>query len=364
MTGGLDVEAVFERALAVNPDYAYAYASRCESRNEIGQLRTALAERAAALPGVAAAGTATDLPLEWGPSAGILANDEVFDPSIQRPSVVFSAITPGYFAAANIPFLKGQTIHATDIGNYNMGVVVNRAFADKYWPKQDPLGKIIRPNGVNPWFHAHVLGVVESVRQWGVKSEPQPQMYWPADRAWGKTVFLVVRSSRPAAFLAPGLRDIVARLDPDLPLARIRTFKTIVREAAKGDRAIAAVTNFCMVVSVGLAAIGLYGTLSYHVLQRTREIGVRIALGAARRDVVRMVFQQGFGWVLIGITLGVGGVLTSATALQAMLYNINSLNPLSLAASSGAVIAAATLACWLPAYRASKVQPTEALRCE
>jgi predicted permease len=323
-----------------------------------------LAERAAALPGVSAAGTTTDLPLEWGPSASILANDEVFDPAVQRPSVVFSAITPGYFAAANIPFLKGQTIQASDIGNYNMGVVVNRAFAEKYWPKQDPQGKIIRANGANPWFHAHVLGVVENVRQWGVKSEPQPQMYWPADRAWSGTIFLIVRSSRPGAFLAPGLREIVAKLDPDLPLSRIRTFKTIVREATKGDRGIAAVTNFCMVVSIGLAAIGLYGTLSYHVLQRTREIGVRMALGAARRDVVRLVFQQGFAWVLIGITIGVGGVLTSANALRAMLYNVNSISPLSLAASTGAVAVAATLACWLPAFRASKVQPMEALRCE
>jgi predicted permease len=365
--------ASYAKMLAANASIATDYVlsaelNLCDARYAKSDAQSRfceeLAERAAVLPGVVAAGTTTDLPLEWGSSASILANDEVFDPAVQRPSVVFSAITPGYFAAANIPFLKGQNIQASDVGNYNMGVVVNRAFAEKYWPKQDPLGKIIRANSVKPWFHAHVVGVVESVRQWGVKSEPQPQMYWPADRAWTTTVFLIVRSSRPGAFLTPGLRDVVAKLDPDLPLSRVRTFKTIVREAAKGDRGIAAVTNFCMVVSIGLAAIGLYGTLSYHVLQRTREIGVRMALGAARRDVLRMVFQQGFGWVLIGITIGVGGVLASATSLRAMLYDINSINPLSLAASTGAVAIAATLACWLPACRASRVQPMEALRCE
>jgi predicted permease len=323
-----------------------------------------LAERAAALPGVAAAGTTTDLPLEWGPSGNILANDEVFDPAVERPAVVISAITPGYFAAADIPFLQGQTLQASDVGKYNFGVVVNRAFADKYWPKQDPLGKIIRPNDVNPWFHGRVVGVVESVRQWGPKLEPQPQMYWPADHAWSKTIFLIVRSSRPAAVLAPGLRDAVAELDSELPVSRIRTFKTIVREETSGDRIVAGLTNYCMIVAIGLVAVGLYGTLSYHVLQRTREIGVRMALGAARRDVVRLVFRQGFGWVLIGITLGIGGALAVATTLRAMVYDINTLNPLSLAASAGAVVLAAALACWLPARRASRVDPMEALRCE
>jgi putative ABC transport system permease protein len=323
-----------------------------------------LADSAGALPGVAAAGTTTDLPLEWGASSSILANDEVFDPAAQRPSVVFSAITPGYFAAANIAFLKGQTIQTQDVGRYNMGVVVNRAFAEKYWPKQDPLGKIIRPNDANAWFHGHVVGVVENVRQWGVKLEPQPQMFWPSDRAWGKTIFLIVRSPQPAAALTPGLREVVAKLDPDLPLSRIRTFKTIVRDATKGDRGIAGLTNFCMIAAIGLAAIGLYGTLSYHVLRRTREIGVRMAIGADRRDVVSLVFRQGFGWVLTGIIIGIGGVLASAAALRAMLYNINAVSPLALASSASAVVVAAALACWLPAHRASRVEPMEALRCE
>ena len=189
-------------------------------------------------------------------------------------------------------------------------------------------------------------------------------MFWPVDRAWSKRVFLIIRSPQPAAMLTSGLRGIVATLDPDLPLSHIRTFKTIVREATKGDRGIAGLTNFCMVVAIGLAAIGLYGTLSYHVLQRTREIGVRMALGAARRDVVGLVFRQGFGWVLAGIIIGIGGVIASATALRALLYNINSLNPLALAASASAVAVAAALACWLPAHRASRVEPMEALRCE
>ena len=185
-----------------------------------------LAQSVAALPGVAAAGTTTDLPLEWGPAGSVLANDEVFDPAVVRSPVVFSAITPGYFAAAAIPFLKGHTLESSDFGKDQFGVVVNRAFLEKYWPGQEPLGKIIRPNDLNAWFHARVVGVVENVRQCGVKSQPQPQLFWSADRAWGKRIFLVARSSQPAAVLAPALRGALAKLDSDLPLSRIRTFKS------------------------------------------------------------------------------------------------------------------------------------------
>ncbi len=365
--------ASYAKMLAVNASLATDYVvsaavdlhgARYRRNGAMTRFRDQLAERAAALPGVTAAGTTTDLPLEWGPSGNYLVNDEIFDPSARRPSVVTSAVTPGYFDAADIHILQGRTLQASDVGRDNIGIVVNRAFAEKYWPGGDALGKIIRPNAAGAWFHGRVVGVVENVRQWGVKSEPQPQLYWTTDRAWGNTVFLVVRSARPTADLAAALRGVVAELDPDLPLSRVRTFKMIVREATSGDRAVSGLTNYCMIVAIGLVAIGLYGTLSYCVLQRTREIGIRMALGAARGEVVRLVFRQGFGWVLMGITIGIGGALAMATALRALLYDLSAINPFSLAAAAGAVLLAATLACWFPARNASRVDPMIALRHE
>jgi ABC-type antimicrobial peptide transport system permease subunit len=156
----------------------------------------------------------------------------------------------------------------------------------------------------------------------------------------------------------------VAELDPDLPLSRIRTLKALVRDATQGDRLVSRVMDYCMVLAIALVAIGLYGTLLYHVVQRTREIGVRMALGATPRDVLGMVLRQGFGWALAGIVVGAGAALASAKALQAMIYGVDALNPLSLLAAAAAVSLAAALACWLPARRAAQADPLEALRCE
>ena len=197
-----------------------------------------------------------------------------------------------------------------------------------------------------------------------MRSKPQPQLYWTIDHAWGNTIFLIVRASRSGTVLGPELRRAVAELDPDLPLSRIRTFKAIVREATLMDEVTTNLANYCMIVAIALAAVGLYGTLSYHVLQRTQEIGVRMALGADRRDVVRLIFRQGFGWVLPGMVIGIGGALASAKALGAVVYHMSSVSPVALAAASVAVVIAAALACWLPARRAATINPMEALRCE
>ena len=323
-----------------------------------------LAERVAALPGVAAAGITTKLPLEGGSNMNIMVNDEVFDPAAQRTLAEISSITPGYFAAAGLKLLHGRTLEPGDAGEDNIGVVVNRTLAEKCWPGQDPLGKIIRPAGAKAWYHARVVGVVESVRQWGPEPDPRPELYWTADRAWTPTVFLLVRSPQPAAQLAPRLRRELTAMDPDLPLARIRTLREVVHDATQGQRAVAGLVDCFMAIALGLVAVGLYGTLSYQVLQRTREIGVRLAIGADRGNILRLVFRQGFAWVLIGVTVGAAGSFALAAALRAMIWGVDPLNVFPLLAGAAAVAAAATIACWLPAWRAARVDPMIALRSD
>jgi predicted permease len=338
--------------------------TKYEKTEERTRFTIQLTERAAALPGVVAAGTTTNLPLEGASNMNILVNNEAFDSSAQRTLAEISGVTPGYFDAAGIRMLRGRTLGIEDAGEDVIGVVVNRALAERCWPGQDPIGKIIRPDAPKAWFHARVVGVAESVRQWGAKMDPIPEMYWTPDRAWGQRIFLLVRSANPAAKLAPLLRRELATLDPDLPLAHIRTLRDVVHEATQAERLVAGVVDFFMAAALGLVAVGLYGTLSYHVLQRTREIGVRLAVGAERRSILKLVFKQGFDWVLIGLAAGIAGSLALASVLRSLAWGVDPLSALSLLIGTAAIGTAATLACWLPAWRAARVDPIVALRAD
>ena len=325
-----------------------------------------LAERAAAIPGVSAAGTTTKLPLEGGSNTDILVNDEVFDAAVRRPLVEVSAITPGYFEAVGIALQRGRTLRADDRGGKNIGVVINRTLAETCWPGQDPLGKLIRPNDSDgdPEYIATVVGVAEDVRQWGPEEPPKPEMYWLPDRAWGEGATIVLRSPQPAAALLPALRREIAALDPDLPLADVRTLAEVVTQATRGQRVIAGMINTFMAIALGLVAVGLYGALSYHVLQRTREIGVRVAMGALRGDIVRLVLGQGARWVVLGVVLGTGAALGATSLLKSMIYGVSTVSPWLLAAASAIVALTAALACLVPALRAARIDPNEALRAD
>jgi len=338
--------------------------SRYEKTDTRIRFAEQLTQRVSALPGVVSAGITSKLPLEGGNNMNILVNDETFDPKVQRTIAELSSITPGYFAAQGIAILKGRTLGPGDAGEDNIGVVVNKALADKSWPGKDPIGQVIRSSSPKSMYHAHVVGVVESVRQWGPKAEPNAEIYWTLDRAWSPTFYLVVRSQQPAAGLAPLLRGVLAGMDRDLPLARVRTLNELVRESTQGDRAVTGAVDFFMAAALGLVAVGLYGTLSYYVLQRTREIGIRMALGAESRGILGLVLSQGLAWVTVGILAGGAGSLALASALRSLVWGVDTINPLALLGSAAVVALAATAACVLPAWRAARVDPIMALRSE
>ena len=323
-----------------------------------------LSERASTLPGVTSAGITTKLPLEGGSNMDILVNDEAFDPAAHRTLAEVACITPGYFASAGIPILHGRTLEPGDAGKDEMGVVVNRALAEKCWPNQDALGKIIRPNGSKADYHARVVGVVENVRQWGPDKDFMPEIYRMPNQAWGRTLYLVLRSPQAADFLLNELRPVLTELDPELPLGRVRTLQTIVDESMKGRRSITNMVNCFMAMAMILVSVGLYGTLSYHVLQRTREIGVRMALGANASGIVRLVIKQGANWVLAGLALGLLSALALTRLITSMIYEVSSFDPLSMMLAACCVLTVGAVACWIPARRAAKLDPMVALRAE
>jgi predicted permease len=323
-----------------------------------------LVDEVAVIPGVSAAGIVTRLPLEGGSNTEILVNDEVFDPTAKPILAEWRSITPGYFDAAGIALLQGRTLEESDRGEDTLGVVVNQTLVEMAWPEENPIGKLIRNNDAELEWTARVVGVVENIRQWGPEEPPRPEMFTMPDRAWGRSPFLVVRSEREAIHLAPAIRKGLARLDSDLPLGRVRTFQMVMDQAMQGHQAVAQLIDFFMITGLLLAAVGVYGTLSFTVAQRNREFGLRVALGAMRGDILRLVLHQATLWMLIGIVAGVVGVFLSSRALSSIVYGVESIDPLSMLGATLAVALAILLASLLPARRASVVDPQIALRTD
>src|SRR6478735_259170 len=249
-----------------------------------------LVGRVQALPGVTKAAITSKLPLEGGSNTNALVNDETYDPTKVRMQVERSSVTDDYFATMGLRLLKGRNLATEDRTGEIRGVVVNQACVDKAWPNKEPLGEIMRANQAEkPWYVVRVVGVVENVKQWSATAEVQPEMYTTPEGHWGNSVHLVVHSSLPLAQMAPLLRRELAAIDGELALKDLRTMRQVVDGATQSQRAVAGLVNFFMATALGLVAVGLYGTLSYHVQQRTREIGVRVALGALKGEIVKLV---------------------------------------------------------------------------
>ncbi len=324
-----------------------------------------LVGRVQALPGVTKAAITSKLPLEGGSNTNALVNDEKYDPTIRRMSVERSSVTEDYFSAMGLRLIKGRTLQTEDRTGDIRGVVVNQACVAKAWPNKDPIGEIMRANQAEkPWYVVRVVGVVEDVKQWGADAEVQPEMYTAPEGHWGRRLNLVLRTSVPAAQVAPLLRRELAAINPELALRNVRTMREVVGQSMRSQRAVAGLVNFFMAVALGLVAVGLYGTLSYHVQQRTREIGVRAALGALKGDIVRLVFLQGSRWIGLGLAIGLAGSIGLSFALKSVVYRMNGVSVTQLALAMVAVGFAAFLACWLPARRAAKLDPVEALRSD
>jgi predicted permease len=323
-----------------------------------------LCERIQALPDVQKAAITSKLPLEGGNNADVLVDDEVYDPAVQRQLVENSFISPDYFAAMGLTLLSGRVPESTDAQSESIGVIINRAMAEHFWKGKSVIGKQIRPNDPDPPFHAEVIGIVENVRQWGSEHAPLPEIYAPYAFRAPTRVFLIVRAIGRAGVLVPVLRRELATLDPDLPLANIRVMKDVLHASVSDRRLSTSLVNVFMITALILAVVGIYGTLSYNLLQRKREIGVRITFGALYHHILRFVFRQAGVWVMVGLMFGL--ILTVAVSffLRSLLFGISPLNPLSLFLGLVTVGSAACLASLIPALKAAYTNPIEALRYE
>ena len=330
-------------------------------------LRDRLIESLRALPGVKAVGAADHLPFEEYREFTILADTEVYDPNRSAVRASISCVTTGYFGAAGVTILQGRMVTAAEASAEPQGIVINRTLARHYWGDGDPIGKGLRNNGPKPrplltW---QVVGMVEDVRQSAERpARPEIYLFNPADVDDEREFNIVVRADRDAYRLVPAMRQALTRLDPGLAFSGARTMTEVFDDSIRVRRFQMFLIDVFMAVALLLTAVGIYGSTAYYVSARTREIGLRMALGATLGDVVGLIVSQIALWLAVGAAVGVGMALGAGVLLRSMFYQTSPLSPFCLAGSLGVVVLAALVACWLPARRAARINPMEALRYE
>ncbi|HLP00773.1 MAG TPA: ABC transporter permease [Opitutaceae bacterium] len=325
--------------------------------------RTAL-ERVTALPGVAAVGFTNGVPLLHKGNMALFTPERPL--AAARPDEALTVnrrvVTPGYFAALGVPLLRGRALAATDVEGQPLVAVVNLALARKLWPDlADPVGQRIR-NGDGPW--ATVVGIVGDMRQKGVDQPAAPEVYFSCAQHGEAPLQVVVRTAAEPQALAADLRRETAALDSNVPIVEFLTLDGIVDRELSPRRFQSRVLGLFAGLALLVAALGLYGVVAYAVAQRTREFGIRAALGASRRDILAHVLGRNLRLLLPGLALGCIVALLLSRLMAGILYGVAPHDPLTFAAAILLLLASGLLACWLPTRRATRVDPAIALRSE
>ena len=326
---------------------------------------TRLVERLNRLPGVEAAAAALPLPLYGG---GLHFEFQIEGRAPEKAAgsdlaANYTAATPRYFAALGIPVIRGRAFSDSDAAGSPRVCIVSSAFARRYFPGEDPIGRRL-VFGFTESVPREIVGVAGDVKRDGLGEASRPEMYVPfvQDPWWAS--YVAIRAAGDPGRLAGALREEVRALDPALPLEGVQPMTQIVAESVAQPRFRTTLLALFSVTALLLAAIGIYGVLSYSVGRRTREVGVRLALGATRGDVIRLVFRQGLGLTALGLAAGLAGALLLTRYLSSLLFEVSRWDVATYAAVAFLLLAAAALACWIPARRAMRVDPVVALRFE
>ncbi len=360
----------FERLRAVDPGFRPEGAvvlplSHAEKGAE--EFHAEVARRVSAIPGVRAAGAVLNLPMSGSNTSG----DISFEGRPARPGEYIAEtqfVSGDYFRAMGIPLRRGRYLTAQDTARSARVGVVNEAFARRFFPGDEALGKRfsygVADSGTPTWVE--IVGVVGDVRQYGLARAPEPEVYYPLGQAPARAVemTLVIRSDLGLASLLSSLRTEIGSLDPDQPVTGLQSLESSVSTTLQQRRLSTLLLSLFSAGALLLALLGIYATLAYSVVQRTREIGVRMALGARGGAVVRLVVGQGMRLAALGAGLGVAFALLLGRVIAALLYGVGAHDPMTFAAVVVLLLGAALLACWVPARRASRVDPLIALRAE
>jgi len=344
-------------------------AAKAGELHQIASFYQQILEKVQTIPGVQSAGVINLLPVaSSGMVAGLTLEDKPDAEPGQPILANYRVISPDYFSAMGISLLKGRGLSDQDTANSLGVVVINQTLARKYWGDENPLGKSLKldsRSSASPWLT--VIGVVGDVRQSELRADPAPEMYIPytqPHRRYARPRTLVVRTTADPLSVVAAVKSQIWSVDKDQPVYSIRSMEQILSGSLAPRRFNMLLLGFFATIALALAGVGIYGVVSYAVSQRTQEIGVRMALGARQTDILRLVVGRSMMLVLIGIACGMLAAFALTRLISGLLFGVSATDPLTFALIALVLTSVALLACYLPARRATRVDPLVALRYE
>ncbi|MGC2803386.1 MAG: FtsX-like permease family protein, partial [Candidatus Acidiferrum sp.] len=336
-------------------------------------------DRVKAIPGVQAAGAVSELPLSDSYSSGSTFFEQTPVTDLQRyapmsnlpfTEIDYRTIVPGYFQAMQIPLVRGRFLSDADTSDAPRVAVVDRDFANRFWPNEDPIGKRIavqpipKSNPLLPQW-CTVVGVVGHVKHYGPEVEGREQAYFPLTQlSFARTMYLAVRTPLELGSVTSAIRQQVLAVDKNMPIYEVSTMDQLLSNSVDQPRLNLMLLVAFAAIALVLAAVGIYGVMAYTVTQRTHEIGIRMAMGAQTGDVLKQVLTEGARLAAIGLALGLAGSLAATRLIATMLFGVKPTDPLTFAAVAVILASVSLAACYIPARRATRVDPLVALRYE
>jgi predicted permease len=338
-------------------------AARYADRSAVTTFQSAFLREVAALPGVSAAGMSYAVPMQNSSTTSFDIPERPFPPG-QAPEVGYNAATGAYFEALRVPLLAGRLMDEDrDLREAPRVVVINQRMAELYWPGEDPVGRFLRSGPTGPDSPLiEIIGVVGNIRRESVYVPPEPELYFAATQDISSNASFIVRTSGEASALVAGLRNRLRALDATLPLANVTELRDVVNNTLFRPRFLATLFSGFAIMALVLAGIGIYGVTAFVVAEQSRELGIRRALGATAGQVRREVLLRGMLPVVAGIGAGLALAVALSGAVRSMLYGVSPTDPITLTSVLGVALGAGLLGCLAPAWRATRIEPVQALR--
>lgn len=321
-------------------------------------------ERVKALPGVQEVGVVSDLPLAEGGLFAFIVEGRAAASLQDNPSAVWRAINPDYFRTMGMQLRRGREFTEHDQQGAPEVIVINETMAASFWPGEDPIGKRVQIYDLQPMPWREIVGVVNDTREAGLGAPTRPEIFVPLSQRPRAPITLIAQTAAGPEQLAGAMRAAVQSVDPDQPVYRVRTMDQFFSAEVAVPRATMFLMGTLAVAALILAAVGIYGVMAHAVTQQTHEIGIRTALGASQRDVLRLVVGQGMTLTLIGVVIGLAGAFGLTRLMATLLFGVSATDPATFTVIALLLTGVALFACYIPARRATKVDPLAALRYE